>query len=168
MNFKNLIASCKLLPQDISVLIRGDHGIGKSQVVFALGQHFGLPVIDRRLSQLDSGDILGLPKLENNVTKFMPPDWVMRACTEPVVLFLDEINRAVPEVMQAAFQLVLDRQLSGHKLHEGTRVYAAVNTNARYQTNEMDPALLDRFWAIDLEPTDDDWYAWAMEEVEDK
>ena len=61
------------------------------------------------------------------------------------MLFLDEVNRATPEVMQCAFQLVLDRELNGNKLHPET------------------PALLRRFWVADLEPTVSDWKNWAKE-----
>jgi hypothetical protein len=65
--------------------------------------------------------------------------------------------------MQAAFQVVLDRELNGWKLHPQTRVYAAINASAAYSVNEMDPALLDRFWAIDLTPDTADWLAWAKD-----
>lgn len=166
MNFKTFIECAKSMPACISILVRGDHGIGKSQSVYQLAKHFDLPMIERRLSQMSEGDMIGLPKLDDKVTKFMPPDWYMQACTEPVCLFLDEINRATPEVMQAAFQIVLDRTLNGHTLHPGTRIFAAINTNGKYQVNEMDPALLDRFWVTDLEPSDEDWFAWATSDVE--
>lgn len=166
MNFKTFFACAAVLPADISILVRGDHGIGKSQSVYQLASHFHLPMVERRLSQMSEGDMIGLPKVDGGVTKFMPPDWYMKACSEPVVLFLDELNRATPEVMQAAFQVVLDRTLNGHKLHPGTRVFAAINTNGKYQVNEMDPALLDRFWVTDLEPVDEDWFAWAQSDVE--
>lgn len=164
MNFKTFFDCAKQLPADISVLIRGDHGIGKSQSVYQLASHFNLTMVERRLSQMSEGDMIGLPKLDDKVTKFMPPDWYMKACTEPVCLFLDELNRATPEVMQAAFQIVLDRTLNGHKLHPGTRVFAAINTNGKYQVNEMDPALLDRFFVTDLDPSEEDWFAWATSE----
>jgi hypothetical protein len=67
--------------------------------------------------------------------------------------------------MQAAFQIVLDRELNGHRLHEDTRVIACVNASAEYEVNEMDPALLDRFWVCDLEPTDEDWLVWAEDRI---
>lgn len=160
-DFATFVQCAKALPAGISVLLRGPHGIGKSQGVFALGTHFGLKVVDKRLSQMSEGDLLGLPKVEGGVTKFLPPDWYMDACENPRVLFLDELNRATPEVMQAAFQIVLDRQLNGHKLHEQTRVFAAVNNSNEYQVNEMDPALVDRFFVMDLTPTPEDWITWA-------
>lgn len=153
------------LPSRISVLLRGDHGIGKSQAVFQLGEHFGLQVIDRRLSQMSEGDMIGLPKVDDGVTKFLPPDWYMEACNHPRVLFLDELNRATPEVMQAAFQVVLDRQLNGNRLHPDTRVFAAVNSSFNYTVNEIDPALLDRFWVVDLKPSAEDWTVWAEDKL---
>ena len=161
MSIKTFLSVAEVLPVDTSVLLRGPHGIGKSQVVRQVAKSFKLPVIDRRLSQMTEGDMVGLPSTDGEVTRFNPPDWYKRACVSPVCLFLDELNRATPEVMQAAFQIVLDRELNGWQLHSETRVFAAVNASAAYTVNEMDPALLDRFWTIDLEPTVEDWVAWA-------
>ena len=160
MSIKTFLNVATKLPRD-SVLLRGPHGIGKSQVVRQVAKHFGLEVTDRRLSQMTEGDMVGLPSTDGEVTRFNPPDWYKQACDRPMCLFLDELNRGTNEVQQAAFQIVLDRELNGWKLHPETRVYAAVNTGASYTVNEMDPALLDRFWAIDLTPTVEDWTVWA-------
>ena len=46
------------------VLVRGRHGIGKSTVVYQLAKERGLPVVERRASQMTEGDLLGLPKVE--------------------------------------------------------------------------------------------------------
>ena len=163
MSIKTFLNVASRLPKETSVLLRGPHGIGKSQVVRKVAQFFKLPVTDRRLSQMTEGDMVGLPSTDGEVTRFNPPDWFKAACDKPVCLFLDEINRATPEVMQAAFQIVLDRELNGWRLHPETRVYAAVNNSAAYTVNEMDPALLDRFWTIDLTPSVEDWTSWARE-----
>ena len=165
MDIKTLTSTIRFLPADISVLVRGPHGIGKSQVAAPLADDEGKTLIDRRLSQMSEGDMVGLPELVDGVTRFCPPDWYARACREACVLLLDELNRATPEVMQAAFQIVLDRELNGHRLHEGTRVVACINASAEYEVNEMDPALLDRFWVCDLEPSDEDWLTWAADRI---
>lgn len=107
--------------------------------------------------------MIGLPSTDGNVTRFNPPDWYMQACNTPVYLFLDELNRASIEVMQAAFQVVLDRELNGWKLHPDTKVFAAVNVGGQYTVNEIDPALLRRFFVVDLEPSVADWIKWAKE-----
>ena len=113
MSIKTFLSVANVLPGTTSVLLRGPHGIGKSQVVRKVAEGFGLEVIDRRLSQMTEGDMIGLPSTDGEVTRFNPPEWFKRACVAPVALFLDELNRATPEVMQAAFQVVLDRELNG-------------------------------------------------------
>jgi len=168
MDIKTFVSVVSNLPPEIAVLARGPTGIGKSQIFRTVGANIeledgtkGLPVIDRRLAQMTEGDIIGLPELVDGVTRFAPVDWLLRACREPVVLFLDELNRATMEVQQCAFQLVLDRELNGNKLHPETRIYAAINSGSEYQVNEMGPALQRRFWTVDLEPTREDWIEWA-------
>ena len=170
MSVRTFLKVAPKLPVSASVLLRGNHGIGKSQVVRQVARDVAMEhgiksfeVIDRRLSQMTEGDMIGLPSTDGEVTRFNPPEWFKRACDKPVCLFLDELNRATPEVMQAAFQIVLDRELNGWKLHPQTRVFAAINTGGTYTVNEMDPALLDRFWAIDLTPDTQDWLAWAKD-----
>lgn len=162
MSIENFVATAKLLPSNISILLRGETGIGKSQITHQLGKHFKLQVTDRRLSQMTDGDMIGLPSTDGEVTRFNPPDWYKDACKHPRLLFLDELNRATTEVMQAAFQIVLDRELNGWKLHPDTRVYCAINIGSKFTVNEMDPALLRRFFVIDLEPNLADWVKWAQ------
>jgi MoxR-like ATPase len=161
MDIKTFTSIAPRLPANIAVLIQGPTGIGKSYLVRDIAADAGLEVVDRRLSQMGEGDMVGLPELRDGTTSFCPPDWYADCCRNARVLFLDELNRATPEVMQAAFQIVLDRELNGHKLHPDTRVFAAVNAGAEYEVNEMDPALLRRFWAIELEPTHEDFLNWA-------
>jgi len=167
MDIKTFIRTAKHMPNHISVLLQGPTGIGKSHLVKQIGKETNIPVIDRRLSLMSEGDMVGLPEIHDGVTRFCPPDWYAQACRQPHILFLDELNRATPEVMQAAFQIVLDRELNGHRLHPQTRVFAAVNVGAEYEVNEMDPALLRRFWSIKLQPTTEDWLNWANGNISD-
>lgn len=161
INARELIAVLRLLPSDKSVLIIGPHGVGKSMITAELARHFGLPLIDRRLSQMTEGDIIGLPKVADDVTAFYAVDWFRQACLQPCVLLLDELNRASTEILNAAFQIVLDRELNGNRLHSGTRVIACINAGAHYAVNDMDPALINRFAIFHFEPDQDDWLAWA-------
>ena len=148
------------------VLLRGRHGIGKSTVVYQYAEKIGLPVVERRASQMTEGDLVGLPTIEGNSTRFNPPDWFKRACKNPVILFLDEVDRATLEVRQGIFELTDSRKLNGHTLHDGTLVFAAVNGGehgSQYQVGEMDPAELDRWTVFDVEPTVEDWLSWAKD-----
>lgn len=171
MNISSFLNVAKVLPPQISVLLRGSTGIGKSHIVRELSKEFKVDMIDVRGSTMVEGDVSGYPDLEamkkSKVMTFCMPSWFIKACREPVVLFLDEFNRATPQVMQSFFQIVLDRELGNdengvpYKLHPQTRVYAAVNAGNEYDVNDMDPALLRRFYVCDLESTKEDWIKWA-------
>ena len=143
----------------LPVLLRGRHGIGKSQVVYQLAAQMGLPVIERRASQMTEGDLVGLPSIDGNRTSFNPPDWFKEACEEASVLFLDEVDRATLEVRQGIFELTDSRKLNGHHLHPET-------IGEQYQVNEMDPAELDRWSVWDIEPSVEDWLNWGKENVD--
>ena len=150
------------------ILLRGRHGVGKSCVVYQTAAGLNLPVVERRASQMTEGDLVGLPVIEGECTKFNPPDWFKTACDEAVVLFLDEVDRATVEVRQGIFELTDSRKLNGHVLHPETLVFAAVNGGEhgeQYQVGEMDPAELDRWTVFDVEPTVEDWLGWAKENV---
>jgi len=159
------------LPPDIAILLRGPTGIGKSMLAKGVADNLTMPYIDVRGSTMQEGDVGGYPDMEgmkeNGIMTFCMPSWFVRACNEPVVLMLDEVNRSLPGVMQSFFQLVLDRELGNdangvpYRLHPETRVIAAINCGNEYTVEEMDPALLRRFWVVDLEPTKDDFIEWA-------
>ena len=153
----------------LPVLLRGRHGIGKSQVVYQLAASQGLPVVERRASQMTEGDLVGLPSVEGNRTSFNPPDWFKQACEQPVCLFLDEVDRATVEVRQGIFELTDSRKLNGHVLHPDTVVFAAINGGdhgENYQVGEMDLAELDRWSVWDIEPTVEDWLNWGKDNVD--
>ena len=150
------------------VLIRGRHGIGKSELVYQKAKELGLPVIERRASQMTEGDLLGLPKVKNGVTTWLAPEWLQTACNKPVVLFLDEVDRATTEVRQGIFELCDSRKIAGYTLHPDTLIFAAVNGGvhgAQYQVGEFDPAELDRYTVFDVEPTVEDWLDWSQGKV---
>jgi len=146
------------------VLMRGKHGIGKSELVYAFAKSKDMRVVERRASQMTEGDLIGLPKIEGNSTKWNPPDFLKDACDNPVVLFFDEIDRAITEVRQGFFQLTDSRTINGWTLHPDTLIFAAVNGGehgSQYQVGEMDPAELDRWTVFDLEPSIDDFLTFA-------
>ena len=173
MDAITLTACLNALPASQAVLIRGDHGIGKSQIVQALAATKGKNLIDVRASTMQEGDVVGYPDIEKIKTLgmacFALPAWYVRACEEPCILFLDELNRGLVGVLNGMFQVVLDRELGNgpdgkpKRLHPDTQVVAAVNHGSDYTVNEMDPALISRFWMQDFKPTVQDWLAWAKD-----
>jgi hypothetical protein len=159
-----------LFSAKVTPLIIGAHGTGKSQTIRQLTNELGIGFVDLRLGQMaDAGDILGLADFVRDAkgqavaTKFMRPTWLPTGGKG--ILFLDEINRAHPDILQAIFQLVLDRKIHEYTMPEGWEVVAAMNPNTdEYVTNEFnDMAFQDRFCHIKFDPTPDEFLKYAKE-----
>jgi len=141
-------------PASHNILLVGKHGIGKSEVLTQYFQEKGLPVVALFLGQMaDPGDLIGLPHKNEQTgkTDFMPPYW-FPVDGKPVVLFLDELNRARPEILQTVMDLCLNRKLAGRALPEGSRVISAVNDGDQYTLTSLDPALVSRFNVLNFRP----------------
>ena len=95
--------------------------------------------------------------METGKTIFMPPYW-FPTDNQPVVLFLDELNRARPEILQTIMDLALNRKLAGRELPAGSRIVSAVNDGEEYQLTDLDPALVSRFNIYNFRPTIGEWH----------
>lgn len=157
-------------PSTHNLMLVGNHGIGKSEFLTNYFSEKGLPVVALFLGQMaDPGDLIGLPHKNEKTgkTDFMPPYW-FPIDGKPIVLFLDELNRARPEILQTVMDLCLNRKLAGRKLPEGSRVIAAVNYGDNYQLTDLDPALVSRFNIVNFRPTVQEWLLWARKEGVDE
>jgi MoxR-like ATPase len=153
-------------PAAQNIMLVGKHGIGKSRILEDFFAARGEKVVTLFLGQMsDPGDLIGLPHLDESTgrTEFMLPYW-FPVDGKPVVLFLDELNRARPEVLQTVMDLTLNRKLAGKSLPEGSRIISAVNGGSEYQLTDLDPALVSRFNIYEFAPSVEDWINWAREE----
>ncbi|MBR3072074.1 AAA family ATPase [Fibrobacter sp.] len=163
INARELESLLAATPASQNIMLTGKHGIGKSQILEKFFTSRGERVVILFLGQMsDPGDLIGLPRLDETTGKtiFMPPYW-FPTDNKPVVLFLDELNRARPEVLQTIMDLTLNRTLAGRKLPEGSRVISAVNDGEEYQLTDLDPALVSRFNIYEFKPTAQEWLLWA-------
>jgi alkaline phosphatase D len=164
MNTTDLVKVLKqCFKANVTPLIWGQHGIGKSQIVQELAKEMKYECVDLRLGQMEVGDLIGLPSKENGRTVWLKPSWFPEEKTAGI-LFLDELNRARLDVLQAIFQLVLEHKLHTHHLPEGWKIVCASNpSGSDYFVNELDPALLDRFLHIQFKPEPKEWIGWGKD-----
>ncbi|MFH2028956.1 MAG: MoxR family ATPase, partial [Nanoarchaeota archaeon] len=159
MRARDLIEALNVAIQaDVPAFIWGVAGIGKSAIIDQLGEKTGMPVVDLRLATQEVGDLTGVPYInpDTNTTHWAKPSWWLEE--DKWILFLDEMNRATTEVLQAVFPLVRDRRLHTHKLPSGVRIIAAGNPPTKgYVTNVMDEALHTRFMHLKLDPNWEDF-----------
>ena len=163
INSKELETLLEVTPSWQNIMLTGRHGIGKSQILTNYFESKGMRVVALFLGQMsDPGDLLGLPTKDEATgkTTFMPPYW-FPVDGQPVVLFLDELNRARPEILQTVMDLVLNRKLAGRLLPEGSRIISACNDGDEYQLTDLDPALVSRFNIYTFRPSVEEWLLWA-------
>ena len=163
INTTELRSLLDITPADQNIMLVGNHGIGKSEILTEYFAAKGMKVVPLFLGQMsDPGDLIGIPNRNENTgkTDFMPPYW-FPLDGKPIVLFLDELNRARPEVLQTIMDLALNRTLAGRKLPEGSRIISAVNAGDQYQLTDLDPALVSRFNVLTFRPTAEEWLLWA-------
>ena len=170
INISELKETLEFTPSTQNIMLVGKHGIGKSEILTSYFNGKGMKVVTLFLGQMaDPGDIIGLPsKVEKenadghvtSQTDFTPPYW-FPIDGKPIVLFLDELNRARPEILQTVMDLTLNRKLAGKALPEGSYVISAVNDGDEYQLTDLDPALVSRFNIYEFRPTVEEWLNWA-------
>jgi hypothetical protein len=146
-----------------SVLIMGEPGCGKSQIIKELAKHHGISFTDLRLSQLAPTDLRGLPNLdkERKVAAWYPPEFL--PSTGRGILFLDEMNQAIPSIQAIAQQLVLDRRVGSYVVPEGWFIWAAGNRKTDMASvYEIPSALANRFLHFTVKSDFDTFKSYAL------
>jgi hypothetical protein len=161
MNIKNLKTIFpNLLAANITPLLWGQAGIGKTQVVKQIAKDMGYNFVYLTFGAVeDVGDIIGLQDRvydANGVataTHHLAPDWF--PTTPNNIIFIDEINRSPKSVIQAMLPFILDGKLHTHLLPENSHIVLAANPpNDEYVVGDIsDKALASRACHLVLEPT---------------
>lgn len=147
------------------IFMWGKSGIGKSSLVHQYATAHRLELRDVRMSQLDSIDLRGfpMPNVKERTMEWLSPNFLPTKKDKPGILFLDEMNGAMPAVMAPSYQLILDGRI-GHYIFPDTWAIIAAGNNVgdRGVTHQMPAPLNNRFIHIDVDTDTDDWHARAM------
>lgn len=151
----------------LSVMLWGPPGVGKSEACKQVAEELGWKFIDIRLSMLMPSDLMGLPYPNKEHTKanwlypslFPPPD-----SKDNYLILLDEISNAPMSVQNAAYRLVLEKELGEHyRLPEGARIVAAGNREEDNSgVQKFSAALANRFIHFDVQADFESWKDWAL------
>ena len=148
----------------VPLLLVGPMGVGKSWVPKEAAEDLGIACIDLRLAQQEVGDLTGLPRRDGKRTVWSKPEWWPEDPNSKGILFLDELNRAPLDVLQAVFQLVGEWKLHTHVLPSRWSIVSAINPdNGSYQVDPLDIAMLRRFCQVKVVPTPGGWIKWAKQ-----
>lgn len=157
---KAVISKC--FSEKLPLFVWGTFGIGKSENLMQFCKENNLEFIDVRISQLEPSDLRGLPNLNGETTKWLPPNWLPKKGKG--ILFFDEINLSPPSIQNACYQLILDRKLGEYSLPPDWVIVSAGNRiEDKANVFELSSPLLNRFTHIGLKiPSIEEWTEWAL------
>ncbi|MEJ5228717.1 MAG: MoxR family ATPase [Pseudothermotoga sp.] len=158
------LLSRKIMEAGESPLLVGHFGVGKTDIAREIAQETNRRLIILVLSQMEPGDLIGLPSRQNDQTVFLRPDWWPGDGN--AIILLDEINRAHRSIRNAIMQLVIDKRIHNHILPEGIWIMATMNPpDDEYDQADLitDPAFISRFFVLDISPSLQEWQRWARQ-----
>lgn len=148
-----------------ATMLWGTRGLGKSSIVRQLARHFGVPLVDLRLTTIEPVDIRGAIYADDaqGKTVWFPPEFLPSADQPEGVLFLDELTAADQRLQISAYSLILDRCVGNYQLPEGWLVVAAGNASHHGAiSHDMGTALADRMFHFNVEAAIDAFLEHAM------
>src|SRR5919202_2820987 len=111
-------------------------------------------------SQLAPEDLIGVPQIVGDTSRFCPPRLIARA--EPYCLFLDELNACSLEVQKAFYSLIHEQRIGEYRLPAGSIVIGAGNrAQDSAIVKPMSSALLNRMLHVQLKVSHREWLDWA-------
>jgi len=189
MRIPQLKSYLKTIRKNISVLIIGPPGVGKSiclrEIAEEEAREMGLQFIDYddsyfneimrkpedcyvfvdiRLSEVEPSDLIGIPRDVDSCIAYKPLTWAtVLSKAGGGMLLLDEFtNIQRLDILSAAYKIVLDRKAGFVKFGDNIRIIALGNSPEHSIVARKLPApLISRFHVIEADaPKVEEWASW--------
>ena len=148
-----------------ATMLWGPRGVGKSSIVQQVAAHFGVPLVDLRLTTIEPVDIRGAIYADDRLAKtvWFPPEFLPTADQPAGILFLDELTAADQRLQISAYSLILDRRVGHYRLPDGWQVVAAGNASFHGAvSHDMGTALADRMFHFNVQAVIEAFVAYAL------
>jgi hypothetical protein len=143
-------------------LLWGPPGRGKTAFIKDAARRYNM--VHERLSPAERGEgqfgVVPVPQ-QDGYLHYPAPDWSKKFADRAGIIFLDEINTAMPAIQAPLLGLVQLRTLGSHTFGPHTRILAAANeTQDAAGGWDLAPALANRFGHFEFEGfSGADWVA---------
>jgi hypothetical protein len=148
-----------------ATMLWGSRGVGKSSIVRQVAEHFGVPLVDLRLTTIEPVDIRGAIYADDELerTVWFPPEFLPAPDQPDGILFLDELTAADQRLRISAYSLILDRRVGRYRLPDGWQVVAAGNASFHGAvSHDMGTVLADRMFHFNVQTVIDAFLAHAL------
>lgn len=147
------------------VSIIGKSGIGKTESIASLAAELGIGFKEIRLSHYQESDLIGLPYVENGITKHAPTDLLPPSSDQNQgILLLDEVTSSQKSMRSAVYQLMDSRRRLGqYILPERWLIVACGNgPSDGGDFRGIEAAFMSRGFCWRVEPDFNVWKTWAL------
>ncbi|MEM1324134.1 MAG: AAA family ATPase [Bacteroidota bacterium] len=144
--------------------IWGRHGLGKTELVEAYARERGYAWAYLAPAQFEEmGDLLGMPQIDGQQTRFAPPQWVPTQ-PGPGILLIDDVNRADGRILNGIMQLLQHYELHSWRLPAQWHILLTANPDqGDYTVTPLDQALLTRMMHVTMVFDAAQWARWAAQ-----
>lgn len=153
--------------------IVGKPGGGKSsvarEIANELAKAHGIPserIIEFNPSLREPSDILGLPDLSGECSRWVPPKefYDIRKGTGAAVLIIEELSDATMDMQNPLCRIILDRHAGQMPLTDELFIIASGNrTEDKSGASRLSTKLANRMRTLQFEENLEDWIAWAQD-----
>lgn len=149
-----------------NLMVFGQAGIGKTEMAVQAAQAEGFDVYYLNLSVLEAPDLLGLPIITDDQSvdyarpKFLP---VEGKVAKKVVLLVDEVDKAKPELQNPMLELFQSHTLNGQKLEIQAIVATGNLPDEGAHSQPVSHALTNRCKVYKLVSAFEPWRQWAQD-----
>jgi len=172
MIINNYIPQAKvLLENKFQFLTLGAPGLGKTEIIKQLARDLDYDLVIMHPVVFDPTDLKGVPAVvvtdKQTRAEFLPTAQLRKLleADRPTICFLDDIGQCSKGVQAALMQLIMAREVNGHKISDHVVFTAASNRKQdRAGVQGMLTPLISRFKTrLKLSPDLDSWLDWAYE-----
>ena len=156
---KRIITNCASFE---TIFLRGEPGVGKSELILQAARLAGLKVKHLYGSQMTTEDTGGLPQIRDGKVIHFPLEDYIPEDGVPFCLLIDEYPVCSPDVQKALYSIILDRKVGDYSLPKGTWVVLAGNNKEDHAlVRNISSALTNRVLTLDLKLDVNEWLEWA-------
>lgn len=163
------------IPAGLPILVTGAPGIGKTDIIKKAARAADAELIISHPVVSDPTDFKGLPGIVPPTTEQSEPTAeflpfgdlrTLMSAKTPTVFFLDDLGQAPAATQAAVMQLILARQINGHRISNSVIFLAATNRRQDRAgvTGILEPVKSRFATIVELVVDPDAWCQWAIQQ----
>ena len=149
--------------QGSNLMTFGAAGTGKTEMAMQACHEEEIDYVYLNLSVLEAPDLIGLPIIdeETRTTKYALPDMLPTGEGKPVVLLVDEADKAKPEMQNPMLELFQFRKINGRPLNIKAVIATGNLPDEGAFSQPMSHALMNRCSVFKVSTAFEPWQEWA-------